>query len=274
MLKKIISGGHTDADHAVLDTAMKLGVPYGGWIPKGRMAETGPLHPKYKLKEWSTDNYLECIKQNVKDSKGTLIISSGKLTGDLNYARKTTLQNRNQLLGIDLNQTDVSKASSLINDWVQLQHVDILYVITPSIRVHLDVVKYTQHVVERALLLAIMDAPSGSRISDYSKAEYLKRLPVPPKTVNDAVHLIIAGMPLENRVRIANLNAEDLESLYLTLGVFVRNQMLRKDVNKELLKSCREVSGDDRLSEINASFVIVEKLWENLRKTHKLRIVK
>jgi len=274
MLKKIISGGHTDADHAVLDAAMKLGIPYGGWIPKGRMAETGPLHPKYKLKEWSTDNYLECIKQNVKDSKGTLIISSGKLTDNLNYARRATLQNRNQLLGIDLNQTDASKASSLVNDWAQLQHVDVLYIITPSIRVDPDVVKYTQHIVERALLLAIMDAPSGSRISDYSKTEYLKRLPVPPKTVDDAVRLIIAEMPLENRVRIANLNAEDLESLYLTLGVFVRNQMLRKDGNKELLESCRAVSGDDRLSDVKASFVIVQSLWENLRKTHKLRVVK
>ncbi len=274
MLKKIISGGQTDADHAVLDAAIKLGIPYGGWIPKGRMTETGPLHPKYKLREWGTDNYFECIKQNVKDSKGTLIISSGKLAPDLNYARRTTLQNRNQLLGIDLNQTDASKASSLINDWTQLQHIDVLYVMAPSIRVDLDVVKYTQHIIERALLLAIMDAPFGAHISDYSKFEYLERLPVAPKTVNDAVRQIIKNMPLENRVRIANLNAKDLQPLYLTLGTFVRNQLLRKDVRKELLESCRAVSGNDLLNEIQASLVIIQKLWEELRDTHKLRVVK
>jgi hypothetical protein len=274
MLKKIISGGQTDADHAVLDAAIKLGIPYGGWIPKGRMTETGPLHPKYKLQEWRTGDYLECIKQNVKDSNGTLIISSGKLTTDLNYARRATLQNRNQLLGIDLNQTDASKASSLINDWTQLQHIDVLYVIAPSIRVDLDVAKYTEQIIERALLLAIMEAPNGVHLSAYSKNEYLKRLPVPPKTVEEAIRQIISEMPLENRVRIANLNAEELEPLYLTLGVFVRNQMLRKDGNKELLESCRTVSGDAQLKEIPASFFIIKKLWEELRDTHKLRVVK
>ena len=83
MLKKIISGGQTGADQAVLDIVIKLGLPHGGWIPKGRIAEAGPLPDKYRLKEMPTDSYSECIEQNVKDSKGTLIISYGKLTGDL-----------------------------------------------------------------------------------------------------------------------------------------------------------------------------------------------
>jgi len=79
MLEKIISGGQTGADQAVLDIAIKLGFPHGGWIPKGRITEAGPLPDKYRLKEMPTDSYSECIEQNVKDSKGTLIISYGKL---------------------------------------------------------------------------------------------------------------------------------------------------------------------------------------------------
>ena len=43
MIKKIISGGQTGADRAALDTAIKLGIPHGGWIPKGHKAEDGPL---------------------------------------------------------------------------------------------------------------------------------------------------------------------------------------------------------------------------------------
>ena len=43
MIKKIISGGQTGADQATLDAAIKLEFPYGGWIPKGRMTESGPL---------------------------------------------------------------------------------------------------------------------------------------------------------------------------------------------------------------------------------------
>ena len=51
MIKKIISGGQTGAGQAALDVALKFDIPYGGWIPKGRKTEKGPLPEKYLLKE-------------------------------------------------------------------------------------------------------------------------------------------------------------------------------------------------------------------------------
>ena len=38
---KIVSGGQTGVDRAGLEAAIALGLPYGGWVPKGRIAETG-----------------------------------------------------------------------------------------------------------------------------------------------------------------------------------------------------------------------------------------
>ncbi len=84
MLKKIISGGQTGADQAALDAAIKLGIPHGGWIPKGRSTENGKLPDKYKLKEMPTKSYPNRTEQNVIDSDGTLIITHGKLTGGSN----------------------------------------------------------------------------------------------------------------------------------------------------------------------------------------------
>ena len=43
MIKKIFSGEQTGADRAALDVAIKFNIPHGGWIPKGRIAEDGPL---------------------------------------------------------------------------------------------------------------------------------------------------------------------------------------------------------------------------------------
>jgi len=43
MIKKIVSGGQTDADRAALDVALKFNIPHGGWIPKGRKTEDGTL---------------------------------------------------------------------------------------------------------------------------------------------------------------------------------------------------------------------------------------
>ena len=57
MVNKIISGGQTGADQAALDVAIKLGIPHGGWIPRGRLTENGPLDAKYQLQEMETTNY-------------------------------------------------------------------------------------------------------------------------------------------------------------------------------------------------------------------------
>ncbi len=80
MIKKIISGGQLGADQAALDAAIKLEIPHGGWIPKGRMTESGPLPDRYKLQEMTTNSYPKRTEKNVTDSDGTVIISSGKLT--------------------------------------------------------------------------------------------------------------------------------------------------------------------------------------------------
>ena len=57
MLKKIISGGQTGADQAGLDVAIKFNIPHGGWIPKGRLTEEGPLSQRYRMTEMKTANY-------------------------------------------------------------------------------------------------------------------------------------------------------------------------------------------------------------------------
>ena len=92
MIKKIISGGQTGADRAALDVAIKFNIPHGGWIPKGRIAEDGPLPDKYQLQEMPTSSYPKRTEQNVIDSDGTLIFSRGKPTGGTDYTRKMVLK--------------------------------------------------------------------------------------------------------------------------------------------------------------------------------------
>ena len=88
MIEKIISGGQTGADQAGLDAAIELGIPHGGWIPKGRKTEEGPLPAKYKLKEMKTTSYPKRTEKNILDSGGTVIFTFGKLTGGSELTRK------------------------------------------------------------------------------------------------------------------------------------------------------------------------------------------
>ena len=96
MITRIISGGQTGADRAALDVAIKLSIPHGGWIPKGRKTEDGTLPEQYQLQEMTTASYPKRTEQNVIDSDGTLIIARGKLTGGTDLTRQMTLKHKKQ----------------------------------------------------------------------------------------------------------------------------------------------------------------------------------
>lgn len=79
---KIISGGQTGVDRAALDAAIRLGIPHGGWVPRGRRAEDGKLHVRYQVQETGSHRLSLRTEWNVRDADATLIFTTnGKLTG-------------------------------------------------------------------------------------------------------------------------------------------------------------------------------------------------
>jgi hypothetical protein len=89
-VRKIVSGGQTGADRAALDWAIAHGIDHGGWCPRGRRAEDGPIAEGYRLAETPSEGYAERTEWNVRDADGTVILSvqeiltgGSKLTADL-----------------------------------------------------------------------------------------------------------------------------------------------------------------------------------------------
>jgi hypothetical protein len=72
----LVSGGQAGVDRAALDVAMERGMPCGGWCPAGRMAEDGPIAPRYPLRETPSDDPAQRTGWNVRDSDGTLLLGS------------------------------------------------------------------------------------------------------------------------------------------------------------------------------------------------------
>ena len=73
-IKKIISGGQSGTDRAVLDFALRNKIPCGGWCPHGRMAEDGRIPERYPLQESQEEDPAHRTVKNVNISDGTLII--------------------------------------------------------------------------------------------------------------------------------------------------------------------------------------------------------
>jgi hypothetical protein len=78
---RLISGGQTGVDRAALDVAWELAIPCGGWCPRGRRAEDGPIPTAYPLRETPSAAYPERTAWNVRDSDGTLVITRGRPRG-------------------------------------------------------------------------------------------------------------------------------------------------------------------------------------------------
>lgn len=129
LVNKIISGGQTGVDRAALDVATELGIPIGGWCPKGRRAEDGPISAKYPLKETPHEDDAQRTEWNVRDSDGTLIISPVSITGGTALTRDYTRKYGRPCLLIRLKGT--KNDATRFKQWVQKNKIATLNVAGP-----------------------------------------------------------------------------------------------------------------------------------------------
>ena len=96
-----------------------------------------------------------------------------------------------------------------------------------------------------------------------------------PNTVDAVVEEILAELTLAEKVGTADLDENEFRVLELIMGKLIRYKLDQKDVavNKELMRDCLAKSGKS-LNEVDAATVILKELWNRLRGSHKLRVVK
>lgn len=128
---RIISGGQTGADQGGLDAAIALGLAHGGWLPKGRRTEAGPLPEHYRLEELASSSYAYRTEQNVLAADGTLILSRGPLTAGSALTEELAALHGRPCLHLDLNRLTVTAASAELADWLQKEGVVVLNVAGP-----------------------------------------------------------------------------------------------------------------------------------------------
>ncbi len=124
----IISGGQTGVDRAALDVALAFGLPCGGWCPRGRGAEDGPLPARYPLMETPSDDPAERTRWNVRDADGTLILVRYTISGGTALAAACAEQMGKPLRIVDL---DRPPAFTEILTWLSGAGITVLNIAGP-----------------------------------------------------------------------------------------------------------------------------------------------
>jgi hypothetical protein len=125
---RIVSGGQTGVDRAALDVAIALGIPHGGWCPRGRLAEDGRIPRRYKLEETESPEYRVRTERNVIDSDATLILCRGVPSGGTELTLRFAQRYSKPHLIIDLdNPPDVET----VRTWLAESAAETLNVAGP-----------------------------------------------------------------------------------------------------------------------------------------------
>ena len=148
---KIVSGGQTGVDRAALDFAIRQGFEYGGWCPRGRLAEDGAIPPIYRLCETDSAEYNERTEKNVLDSDATLIVAREKeLSGGTAFTRTCAEQHRRPLLVV-CERDGLSPGAAALSKFLKQNQVRTLNVAGPRESQAPGLGKFVRELLEAAL---------------------------------------------------------------------------------------------------------------------------
>lgn len=128
---RIVSGGQTGVDRAALDAARAAGAPCGGWCPRGRRAEDGPIPPGYPLAETVSAGYRERTRANVALADATLVLAFGEPRGGTALTLAFCRELGRPWLLLDATRTPAAEAARRAAAFVRAHGVATLNVAGP-----------------------------------------------------------------------------------------------------------------------------------------------
>lgn len=168
-ISKIISGGQTGVDRAALDVAIDLGIPHGGWCPKGRIAEDGPISLTYQLREMASPDYVERTRKNVLEADGTLILYSNKLEGGTfltaNYAEK---------IGRPCLKIRLSNPGSFnrLQEWIVRHKISVLNVAGPRSSKEPTIYQKATKYLQNAIVITLSPVAPNNESKNTNESEH------------------------------------------------------------------------------------------------------
>lgn len=226
--------------------------------------ETGWLY----YKKQAVDNFTEAIKLNPKLRQAYYL--RAKMLSDLERTQEAlddyraylklepddleAIREKGRLL-LELEDKDSAEEETLkdYNEYLKLQPYDL-----DILQEKIALLKDLRDTTELRTADNRLKHFRKVMLKQYEKVNNIRF----PKTVEEAVELLLAQMDDGGQEEIRNTKKEDLINYHFSLGMYIRNQFGLWAGNYDLLKSC----GSEDMHPDDASMVIIKALWAKLQK--------
>lgn len=120
---RIVTGAQTGVDTAAIQTAIKLQIPYEGWVPCGYTNETGSIFAKYRayLRETPSHDNAQRTEWNVRDADFVLTILRGlpeSATGGTAWAVDVAKGGNKEMCFVDL-RAELCDEAEKVRRWLK-----------------------------------------------------------------------------------------------------------------------------------------------------------
>ena len=183
----IISGGQTGVDRSALEIAIELNIPHGGWCPKGRLAEDGPIAEHFQLKETTSAQYWDRTEKNVLEAEGTLILYRGKLTRGSSLTRKYAQRHGKTFRCVQLKPGNERQLISMIRCWLARWKIKTLNIAGPRESTSPGIAEEA-----KTFLRQLLTRPKHEAIADESETWVSSRKSAPENVRLEATPRLVA----------------------------------------------------------------------------------
>ncbi|MDY0360101.1 MAG: hypothetical protein RBR08_01460 [Desulforegulaceae bacterium] len=266
MLKTIICSGISCGEKKILEIAQIYEIETKGCTIKNSLSSP----KKFGLEIASSEK--DADFKNAELSDGVVCISESAFleSGCLIELKNFCIQKNIHFYFMDISVSSIHSISDKLGNWVFENGITSLMFKT-DYTVNPDKSQLIGNIFECLIYILLMKtnpealaAPIHVKAPDYSSCSY---------SVDAVVNDLLKTIPLKDRVIISNMPEAELSDVLLVMGITILSKYYWPK-NNLLLNDCIKISGKQNLEEFEIAEIIIKKLWENLRITHRIRILK
>jgi len=274
MIDKIVANRKSGPAVAALNLAVKLELETGGWSEGGDY----DFAHAFGLEQVANNSPSSALEHAVAASQGTLYFTSGKKAGvslQFEKLKRCALRLNRPFLVVRLDEERGFWAARTVAGWITENRIRVLHVDGDCGDQDQDsVCKGIADILEAAYFLAMANPGLPSAYMPEAGPERLARSAPQVQTLEAALDHLERELALKDKTTLANMAFQELKTLDATLGSYIIRQFDLFSEGSKLLADCRRRSGTSEQSPDDAAAVIIEKLWERLRATCRIRVVK